>query len=100
MLGVATAATVQMAKVSKKPGVIWPLMGPYLGWLAFATALNFELLRENNTVRARARGGGGVVLEAHRATHTHTQTRPSPLRPEHTSTPPPPLPPGPPGDAP
>lgn len=49
LLGVATAATVSMAKASKKPEVIWPLMGPYLGWLAFATALNFEILRENNT---------------------------------------------------
>jgi hypothetical protein len=27
-------------------------MGPYLGWLAFATALNAELLRENSTVGA------------------------------------------------
>jgi tryptophan-rich sensory protein len=40
-----------MAKASKKPAVIWPLMGPYLGWLAYATALNAELLRENSTVR-------------------------------------------------
>lgn len=25
-------------------------MGPYLGWLAYATALNAELLRQNSTV--------------------------------------------------
>lgn len=49
LLGVATAATFKMASASKKPQVIWPLMGPYLGWLAYATALNAELLRENST---------------------------------------------------
>ncbi|GBG00368.1 translocator [Raphidocelis subcapitata] len=49
LLGVAAAATVKMAKTSKRPEIIWPLMGPYLGWLAFATALNAELLRENST---------------------------------------------------
>ena len=95
LLGVAAAATIKMAKTSKKPEasasprrwvwrlghrlwicqmvsspnnvpsprkhnprtcplaqIIWPLMGPYLGWLAFATALNAELLRENSTVGA------------------------------------------------
>lgn len=49
LLGVAAAATAKMAKASGKPQVIWPLMGPYLGWLAFATALNAEILRENST---------------------------------------------------
>jgi hypothetical protein len=53
---VATAATFKMADASKKPQVIWPLMGPYLGWVAFATVLNAELLRENSTVRRRDAG--------------------------------------------
>ncbi|KAI8464942.1 MAG: TspO/MBR family-domain-containing protein [Monoraphidium minutum] len=49
LLGVAAAATVKMAKSTKKPEIIYPLMGPYLGWLAYATALNAELLRQNST---------------------------------------------------
>jgi tryptophan-rich sensory protein len=57
---VATAATVKMAKASQKPAVIWPLMGPYLCWLAYATALNAELLRENSTVRMVLVVGGWV----------------------------------------
>jgi tryptophan-rich sensory protein len=51
LLGLATAATVQMAK--KKPAVVWPLMGPYLCWLTFATALNAEILRLNPDVSGR-----------------------------------------------
>ncbi|KIY96315.1 hypothetical protein MNEG_11649 [Monoraphidium neglectum] len=49
LLGVATATAVHMSKSTKKPEVIWPLLGPYLGWLAFATALNAEVLRQNST---------------------------------------------------
>lgn len=49
VLGVATAATVTMAQ-DHKPNVILPLMVPYLAWVAFATALNAELLRENPEV--------------------------------------------------
>eukprot|EP00878_Enallax_costatus_P001014 GHUV01001148.1.p1 GENE.GHUV01001148.1~~GHUV01001148.1.p1 ORF type:complete len:240 (+),score=101.06 GHUV01001148.1:96-815(+) len=45
LLGVATAASVKMAE--KRPEVIWPLMGPYLCWITFATALNAEVLRLN-----------------------------------------------------
>ena len=52
MLGVAAAATSKMASATGKPQVIWPLMGPYLAWVAYATALNAELLRRNPTVRS------------------------------------------------
>lgn len=49
LLGVATAASVKMAE--KRPGVIWPLMAPYLCWVTFATALTGEILRLNPEVR-------------------------------------------------
>lgn len=53
MLGVATAASVKMAK--EQPKVVWPLMAPYLCWVTFATALNVELLRLNPDVSKPAR---------------------------------------------
>ena len=34
----------------KRPEVIWPLLGPYLCWITFATALNAEVLRLNPDV--------------------------------------------------
>lgn len=48
LLGVATAASVHMAK--EKPAVVWPLMAPYLCWVTFATALTGEILRLNPDV--------------------------------------------------
>lgn len=69
MLGVAAAATTKMASASGKAPAVWALMGPYLAWVAYATALNGELLRTNSTVRAcgsdgRGRGGGGRETSA------------------------------------
>eukprot|EP00195_Chlamydomonas_chlamydogama_P006433 CAMPEP_0202899828 /NCGR_PEP_ID=MMETSP1392-20130828/8745_1 /ASSEMBLY_ACC=CAM_ASM_000868 /TAXON_ID=225041 /ORGANISM="Chlamydomonas chlamydogama, Strain SAG 11-48b" /LENGTH=192 /DNA_ID=CAMNT_0049586103 /DNA_START=60 /DNA_END=638 /DNA_ORIENTATION=+ len=46
MLGVATAATVTMARAAS-PEQILPLMVPYLGWIAFATALSAKIHQLN-----------------------------------------------------
>ncbi|KAG1667782.1 hypothetical protein FOA52_010819 [Chlamydomonas sp. UWO 241] len=45
-LGVAVAATIEMAKVAP-PGAVLPLMVPYLGWMAFATVLAGKIAHDN-----------------------------------------------------
>jgi hypothetical protein len=61
LLGVAGAATVSMARVAPAKQVL-PLMVPYLAWMSFAGALNYNLLANNPNVgqlpAARARGWG------------------------------------------
>jgi len=48
MLGMATAATVAMAKnAGDKKGVVAGLMSPYVAWIAFATALNYKIWKDN-----------------------------------------------------
>ncbi|GFH12965.1 uncharacterized protein HaLaN_18303 [Haematococcus lacustris] len=48
MLGLATAATVAMARAAgdNKAAVIG-LMSPYVAWVAFATALNARIWKDN-----------------------------------------------------
>mmetsp|Transcript_40757 Transcript_40757/g.121581 ORF Transcript_40757/g.121581 Transcript_40757/m.121581 type:complete len:181 (-) Transcript_40757:415-957(-) len=45
-LGVAAAATVAMSKVAPASQIL-PLMVPYLGWMAFATALAGKIALDN-----------------------------------------------------
>jgi tryptophan-rich sensory protein len=50
MLGVATAATASMATVVKGAGnkaTVASLMGVYVAWLGFATALNAKIYKDN-----------------------------------------------------
>lgn len=48
MVGLATAATVAMTRAAgDRKGVVAGLMSPYLGWLAFATALNYKIWKDN-----------------------------------------------------
>lgn len=46
MVGMTAAATVTMSRVAGNK-VVLPLMLPYLGWISFATALNFRLMQLN-----------------------------------------------------
>lgn len=50
MLGLATAATVEMSKATS-PAVQLPLMVPYLVWVAYATALSANICAKNPTER-------------------------------------------------
>ncbi|KXZ50750.1 hypothetical protein GPECTOR_15g435 [Gonium pectorale] len=50
LLGLATAATVEMTKVSSA-AVQLPLMVPYLVWVSYATALNANIWANNPTER-------------------------------------------------
>jgi len=97
MLGFGVAATLAMAKAAGGKTVV-PLMAPYLAWVAFATALNGELLRLNPDVslwcgrrglgaRVRVRLCLGVFAGAHPC------RPPRPCLGDSTNPPPPPPPP-------
>lgn len=46
MVGVATIATVAMSQATS-PAKVVPLMAPYLAWITFATALSYNIWKNN-----------------------------------------------------
>ncbi|EFJ51204.1 hypothetical protein VOLCADRAFT_88041, partial [Volvox carteri f. nagariensis] len=59
LLGVATAATVAMARATS-PAVQLPLMVPYLVWVSYATALNANICLNNPSERLIKPSGEGA----------------------------------------
>lgn len=76
VLGVATAATITMSKAAGSAKIL-PLMVPYLGWMAFATALSAAIAIKNPEAH-KLDGGPSKDQASSKAKETKAPPAPTP----------------------